>query len=323
LAPHGLEGAMLHLVNGEAAVGTMRRSSLPGEFLAWPEMLSEGPPVDAGRRADFMAQHHLAPWERFLAAAAGLPEQLRKAGAHDEVVLWFEDACWFCQANLLGILGGPFAAQLQPRKLTLVLRGGPMGGAQTPAQYEREFAKRAAVGEPLRALAGKSWTAYASDDPRDLERLEDFTAWPLLRDGLRAHLARFPSTFNGLSSLETALLKQLEAGPATFATMFPKLRDDAAVRALGLGDTQAMAALWGLVKARVPLASTRAPAPGGSLEALRGAQFEITATGKAVLRGAEDHVRLNGVDRWLGGVELLGRGPVWRWDPLEGRLKPP
>jgi hypothetical protein len=25
-------------------------------------------------------------------------------------------------------------------------------------------------------------------------------------------------------------------------------------------------------------------------------------------------VRLNGVDRWIGGVHLRGRYPQWRWD---------
>jgi hypothetical protein len=31
-------------------------------------------------------------------------------------------------------------------------------------------------------------------------------------------------------------------------------------------------------------------------------------------------VRLNGVDCWLGGVHLLGRERVWRWDPAAQAL---
>ena len=33
-----------------------------------------------------------------------------------------------------------------------------------------------------------------------------------------------------------------------------------------------------------------------------------------VLAGDADHVRLNGIDRWIGGVHLRGRYPRWRWD---------
>src|SRR5688500_19319846 len=33
-----------------------------------------------------------------------------------------------------------------------------------------------------------------------------------------------------------------------------------------------------------------------------------------VLAGEADHVALNGVDRWIGGVHLQGRDVRWRWD---------
>ena len=33
-----------------------------------------------------------------------------------------------------------------------------------------------------------------------------------------------------------------------------------------------------------------------------------------MLDGAADHVALNGIDRWVGGVHLVGREVPWRWD---------
>jgi hypothetical protein len=41
-----------------------------------------------------------------------------------------------------------------------------------------------------------------------------------------------------------------------------------------------------------------------------------------VLAGEADHVRLNGIDRWLGGVHLEGDEAAWRWDAAAGRLTP-
>jgi hypothetical protein len=33
-----------------------------------------------------------------------------------------------------------------------------------------------------------------------------------------------------------------------------------------------------------------------------------------VLAGEADHVALNGVDRWIGGVHLRGHDVRWRWN---------
>ena len=36
--------------------------------------------------------------------------------------------------------------------------------------------------------------------------------------------------------------------------------------------------------------------------------------------GHGDHVHLNGINRWLGGVHLCEGAPVWRWDAHRSRL---
>jgi hypothetical protein len=40
----------------------------------------------------------------------------------------------------------------------------------------------------------------------------------------------------------------------------------------------------------------------------------VTAAGARVLAGETDHVELNGIDRWIGGVHLIGNDAQWRWD---------
>jgi hypothetical protein len=40
------------------------------------------------------------------------------------------------------------------------------------------------------------------------------------------------------------------------------------------------------------------------------AAVHLTASGGEVLAGRADHVRLNGVDRWIGGTHLTGTGPA-------------
>jgi hypothetical protein len=75
-----------------------------------------------------------------------------------------------------------------------------------------------------------------------------------------------------------------------------------------LGDTWAFAAIERLARAEVPLVSVDA----GVVD--RHAAVTVTDAGRRVLDGAADHVALNGVDRWIGGVHLVGRDVPWRWD---------
>ena len=67
-----------------------------------------------------------------------------------------------------------------------------------------------------------------------------------------------------------------------------------------------------LAAARVPLVAIDA---GGDQRDPRAHTVAITSAGREVATGRADHVRLNGVDVWRGGVRLSGsdRSP-WRWD---------
>jgi hypothetical protein len=66
-----------------------------------------------------------------------------------------------------------------------------------------------------------------------------------------------------------------------------------------------------LAAARDPLL-TITSSDGPLRETFADAQVELTRTGREVLRGRADHVAINGIDRWMGGVHLIdGR---WRWN---------
>ena len=55
-----------------------------------------------------------------------------------------------------------------------------------------------------------------------------------------------------------------------------------------------------------------APAPAGRVTF--DTPLELTPSGRAALAGEADHVALNGIDRWIGGVHLSGPEAAWRWD---------
>jgi hypothetical protein len=68
-----------------------------------------------------------------------------------------------------------------------------------------------------------------------------------------------------------------------------------------LGDTWAFDRLTRMTTAATPLLEDAAP-------------LRLTEAGRDVLNGQADHVALNGIDRWIGGVHLSGTDVPWRWD---------
>jgi hypothetical protein len=116
----------------------------------------------------------------------------------------------------------------------------------------------------------------------------------------------YPWTRDGLSLTERRLLAAVAEGAGTAGEAF--------VHAAGrearpfLGDTWAFAAIERLGRCEVPLLSL----PEGVVD--RDTPVALADAGRRVLDGAEDHAALNGIDRWIGGVHLVGREVPWRWD---------
>ena len=92
-----------------------------------------------------------------------------------------------------------------------------------------------------------------------------------------------------------------------------------------MGDTTVWRTVEGLGSASVPLLRVEGPGRLPSFDDPANAplgrwRVRLTDAGRAVLAGREDHVRLSGIDRCIGGVHLLGRGPVRRWHAGQRRL---
>jgi len=49
-------------------------------------------------------------------------------------------------------------------------------------------------------------------------------------------------------------------------------------------------------------------------------EVTITDAGRNVVESRADHIELNGIDRWLGGVHLQGQTAAWRWDRTSARI---
>jgi hypothetical protein len=294
--------------------------------VVWRDALHEGPvpAVDDAELRDVRA--------RFLGGDEGVDRVRHELEERDtalaeardgEYVLWFE-ADLYDQLQLAQILDRLARLDVASDRITLICIGEHLGIARFGGLGELDgpqlaaLPRRAAVPVSAEAvaLAQQAWAALRAPDPGGLAAIVGARS-PVLRFLPEAfdRLGReYPSTRDGLSLTERRLLAAVAGGATSAGQAFVR----AASRETRpfMGDTWAYAAIDRLARVEVPL--LRAARPVG-----RTAGVAITDAGSRVLAGADDHVALSGVDRWIGGVHLLGRD-VPRWDEgIEAVVCPP
>ena len=312
----------LHVTNGDITADLLRRAGLAGDALVWADVLHEGP-VPGGLDDDGLRRARAG----FLAGVDGIDgdgirrrfedrDRTLAAGRDGRYLLWFE-ADLYCQLQLAQILAALGALGVAPDRITLVCIGEYPGiahfgglGQLEPGQLPGLLGSAAALTPAAMELAGAAWSALRAGDPGGLGPVAASRS-PQLRFLGEAfdRLGReYPSTRDGLSLTERRLLAAAAAEPGATAA--------AAFTGWGSGSPgRSWATLFGfrilarLAGARVPL--VEADPPGG---VAAGTRLRVTEAGRRVLAGDADHVALNGIDRWVGGVHLHGETARWRWD---------
>ncbi len=321
--PRRQEAPTLHITNGDAAIARLRAAGIAGDIVSWDDVLHEGPvPGGLGfaqlreARARFIAERGWCTVgearKRFMDRDAALD-----GAAGGELVLWFEHDL-YDQLQLLQILHRLGTQGPDPAGLTLVCEAEYLG--MMPAERVRQLhERRRSVTREQVALALQAWTAFTAPEAARLSDLitGDTSALPFLAPALERHLEEFPSTRTGLSRSEQQALEALDGGALTPAEAFPRShheREDPVF----LGDTVFAWYLERLSRVTVPLvtleggATVLAPATDADARTFWNARLALTDAGRAVLAGRENHVALNGIDRWLGGVHLeVAPGRPW------------
>jgi hypothetical protein len=324
--------ATLHVTNGDCAADIIRRV-VADRVVITADVLHEGPApaVDGDEwhkvRGTFLGDGH---GEAISAELAATDRAIVEAARNGRVVLWFEHDL-FDQLALIRVLdllaGLKVVAGLPPRptndrdvSLICIDRFAGVDRFIGLGQLSAEqMATLVGTEQPVTveqySLASEAWAAFRSPDPRlllavaaDADRCRPL---PFLRDALLRFLAEFPSVDNGLSHTEQLMLGALRDAPRDAARLFGDAQ--AHEPRPFMGDLTFFDVINRLAAARVPLVTIVADGPTSG--DLRAHTVAITDAGRRVLNGERDHVALNGIDLWRGGVHLAGadRSP-WRWD---------
>ncbi len=319
----------LHVTNGDVAAEGLRASGLGGEVAVTADLLHEGPapgnmPLERWRkvRARYLAESGYDDYDSCLARLTRWDHTLEAAGAYGEVVLWFEHDL-FDQLLLIRTVDLLTQRDAGATELSLLSVGEFPGvvpfyglGQLSPPQLASLLPARTPVDTARKLLARDAWRAFRAPDPREIEAIlrRDTTPLPHLAGALHRHLEDFPGVADGLSRSERQILRAVSQGATGFEEAFRATQ--AMEERVFLGDLSFHRLLRELAAPPRPLLRLET-AGGSSPRALR---LALTASGREVLAGNDDWVRMRGIDRWLGGVHLEGSQSPWRWNPETGRL---
>jgi hypothetical protein len=336
--------AILHLTNGDAAAAGLARSGLPGEVLPWRDLLHDGPvpsdddlPVFRRLRGEFLASRGWASQSEAMASLAVRDDRLAALGPTDALVLWFEPDL-FDQLQLVQVLARMARRAPSARPEMTIVPADCYLGALRPEKFlPLHAARRAILPEDL-THAEAVWRAFTAPAPEALLTVtdqldrgirarayayDDAVRLPHLAAALRRQLEEYPDTEAGLSRTERQLCEALATGPMTLLRLFQA--QQAAESWTWLGDWSFAWYVQRLSDCAHPVVvhenGSRVIAP---LRDTDGRAFweravQLTPLGQQLVQARADLVRTNGIDRWIGGVQLQGQEP-WRWNPHSCRL---
>jgi hypothetical protein len=320
---------VLHVLNGDATRMQLERSTVGGVTTVWADVLHDGPTPgglsrDAFRdvRARHLASRFNQPVSDVLSGLSGWDAALDNFGDHEEVVFWFEHDL-FDQLILIRHLHWLSTIDRGSTRFSLICIGAFPGienfaglGQLSPAQLATLLGQRQPITPEQIETGRHAWDLFRADNPEPLQawQQDGVRALPFLAGALRRHFEDYPSMREGLARTERQMLTAIAEGHDTFAGIFGA--SQVMEERIYMGDATFWAILKGLANAQEPLvhvAETMTAGSGGSPVPPAGSAVGLTDAGRAVLAADADHVELNGINRWMGGVHLTA-GHCWRSD---------
>jgi len=314
---------MIHFTNGSNVADALTAGGVPGRVIACADPLHDGPCLPGlsrvewrDTRAQFLSDTYGVALEAVRRDFDTRDAAIDEAAGADEVVLWFEHDL-FDQLNLIWLIDALARAGGSAECVRLVVIGehpevrpfhglGQLSTAQLLALFPDRWPLTTDALEEARA----AWADVCAPDPRAVAHRAEQPSIevPWLPGALRRLVEELPSVSGGLSRTERQGLEAIVGGARTLGEAFAgcALREERVF----LGDSSFYAAMRRLHAAATPLITSTAF--DGPPDTLWSGRVALTDAGHRVLSGLEDHARINGLDRWVGGVRLLGRSPRYR-----------
>lgn len=290
---------------------------------------------DFARRDACLLHHvqrmmHLASASASASATASSPVE-----PQPEIVLWFEPDL-YDQLQLVQVLC--HIAESAGNALSdiishlFVVPSHDMLGTLDASGFAPLFATRRLLTTGDFARARTIWQAFTSTSAGNMhDALRMYEPLPYVSTAMRRMCEEYPSVYNGLSRTEHQICAALANGALPMQALLPRAHHDFETWPW-LGDSSFAWYVERLSNVASPLVTfedgtpvlapvsqsapelTTAPESATApVDTFWSRRVLLTATGLKVLAGESDAVRVNGIDRWIGGVHLTPSND-WRWN---------
>lgn len=308
----------LIITNGDSTVELMRAAGFAAEILSWRDVLHDGPvpALDIANlakvRADYLTRYGAVPAAEIEADMTARDERIANLKSDETITLWFEQDL-YDQLQLVQILAR-FADRPTSVPLRLVQADTYLTSYTPETIADLQTVARPVTPEDL-DYARLIWTDFTGGVPSALNKHFGTDApLPYVPPALLRLAQEFPHRDTGLTLTQTRALQCLGDEPELAGRLFGRVIEQE--NAQFMGDLSFAACLDDLAFGRSPLIEGLAGPLLGHPDAYQtyfSSGLAITRAGRDVLAGAASHIRLNGVDRWLGGAHLTP-DTLWIWD---------
>ncbi|MEP4191728.1 MAG: DUF1835 domain-containing protein, partial [Sneathiella sp.] len=332
----------LHIRCGSDLKEALQDARIEGTFMEVINPFSMGPVLcdrleekSLKLRTDYMTET-LGPYiseDRRTAIRSSLVDEeealLALDTRYEEVVLWFEHDAYdqLCLAYLLHHMARkspnlPFRLSLvQVDRFPGIKRFIGLGQILQPEGFALLYQQRLSVSPPMISFGATMWEAFTGNDPRELWALinEEKSPLPLMQKAFWRIIAELPSPENGLGLTERLALDIIAKEGSLLARrafLFAMAdRDPQPYH----GDIMFFAILNSLWSAENPALEVTGymEGPGDHGKEI----LKLTPLGERLLQGQENWLKVNKVDKWVGGIHINSE-KAQNWHYIEEQIEP-
>jgi len=297
---------VLNIVNGDIVSIKLKDSNIHGDFLEWGDFMHEGPMPEGFSleslskiRAKYISSENLGEFKEVYQAFKRRDAILLSSYQYDKIILWFENDM-HDQLQLIQILNW-FAQHSPSSNLYIIYPDNYLICSTAKELQDTLLYNIETVNHNHFIVAKKAWGAFTSKTPEAWYKLleDDISPIPSLRDTVMRLLEEYPNTVNGLSRTEYKILEIISNGVNNPQKIFENYQKSEQ-RAF-MGNVIFKNRIKVLVESNL-LNSTQ-----------NGQNLQLSPLGEEVFQGKKNWLKINSIERWIGGVKLTSKS-VWCWN---------
>lgn len=302
----------LHITNGDSGVAVIQNAGFEGVFLPWQDVLHVGPVLPAKTlqrfdpiRVQFLGDFYGMATEKIEADFKQRRQLWDQASDHQSVNLWFEhdlyDQLQLCQVLYL------LSQVSEISDLFFLIQTDHYIGESSQQDIIDAHERKVAIDEPHLNDAAQVWHAVTQPTPEALMACLQGEALSLkyMQRAVERLLSELPHPASGLSLSQQRILIPLIEKDRKQSELFWEMQKLEQYKFMG--DTTFHQLLQAMMLCQEPLVTASDDENPWSRT------WSLTPVGHDVLKGEQSHIKLNGINHWVGGCHLKEEH-VWCYD---------